>query len=102
MRRIFLHFLSRWQRKSVKRRKSYFDVCTSGPGFAFLLKGRTERAEKRVGEGEREGNVSYLTLASTIIPLSVFRLTDLGVFSLNGKRGAKRAGSPTRTLAVVH
>lgn len=50
-------------------------------------------------EREREGNVSYLTSASTIIPLSVFRLTDPGVFLLNGKRGAKRASSPSRTLA---
>lgn len=100
MRRIFLHFLSRRQRKSVKRRKSYFDVCTSGLGFAFLLEKRA--GEKGGGERkgrEREGNVSYLTSASTIIPLSVFRLTDPGVFSLNGKRGAKRAGSPSRTLA---
>lgn len=42
--------------------------------------------------------VSHLTSASTIIPPSVFRLTDPGVFSLNGKRELNEP-VPPRTLA---
>lgn len=49
-------------------------------------------------ERERERGVSYLTSASTIIPPSVFRLTDPGVFSLNGKRELNEP-VPPRTLA---
>lgn len=82
MRRIFLHFLSRRQRKSVKRRRSYFDVCTSGLGFAFL---------------PRRG-ISYLTSATTIIPPSRLPSDGSRSFLVKWKVGAKRVGAPPRTL----